>query len=258
MLQAKAFGEGRNAAVSYFEAFLQELEEKGARGEYVDPKAFEKEVRAYPDKISGPVIAEIMTSASLDRAALKHLSERELKKAQEQITRSHARAMEIMETHVMQVYQKMMEEQDERLARLQDMEEEQDVNYMRAVTLWEEYESLKYVPTWSPAKQMQNIRNIFRRAAVQREAMDALSECKKTRCRDKKIAAEIKEAQRANCRDIEELREAFRSARDKIEQLDFGDMNIFDSQLQQEVNHRTSQIFLARFKALYPNQGPSS
>lgn len=165
--------------------------------------------------------------------------------------------MEIMETHVMQVYQKMMEEQEERLARIQDMEEEQDVNYMRAVTLWEEYESLKYVRTWSPAKQVQNIRNIFRRHAVQREAMEALSECKKTRCRDQKIAEEIKEAQRANCRDLEELREAFRHARDKIEQLDFGDMNIFDSQLQQEVNHRTDRILLARLKALYPAQKPS-
>ncbi len=164
--------------------------------------------------------------------------------------------MEIMETQIYRKFQKMMDEQQERLASLGAIEEEQDVNFMRAVTLWEEYESRKYVRTWSPVQQYRNIRNLFRRHSLQNQAMEAFGACQP--CKGRKLANEIKIAHEETTRDLQELREAFHQARDKIEQLSVTELDIFNGKLQREVFNRANHLLMARFDALYPPSKPTS
>ncbi len=74
--QAVTFRNNVNVGVRHFESFFKSLEDKDARGEYVDPKAFEKEVLAYPTKISAPIIATIMSEAMFERFALQSLAKK--------------------------------------------------------------------------------------------------------------------------------------------------------------------------------------
>jgi hypothetical protein len=256
---ARAFNEGRQSALTYFEHFFLSLEEKARRGERVDPKAFEKEVQAYPTKIAAPIIAQIMMNATLDKNAVRMLAQKQLEQGIQRINRTHARTIEIMETHIYKTFQDIIDEQEARIARLSELENEQDVNFMRAITIWEQYENLAYQRTWSPAQQFRNIRNMFRRRTLEREAMEAMRAYKENQNQDKRstLAAEIKTAHEQSTRELQELKEAFNVAKEKIAQLDTCQLNVFNSRLKREVDNRTHRTLLARFEILYaPKKNP--
>ena len=254
---ACAFGADKRAAVQHFTDFLKDLQNKADRGEYVDPKAFEKEVRAYPDRISAPVIADILYQAFMEKRALMTLAEQLIVEGHKKINRDAAKAMDIAETRVQLWMQKRLEEQQERLTLLEKLQEEQDINLMRAVTFKEEAENYRFKWTLSPVQQYKNIRNIFKRHSLLKQAERAFHDyCPKT-VRD--ITAEARQVQEETTREFEAemdgLREAFDAAKAKITMLDHCDMDILDSRLRGAIDDCRDRFTLARFQILHKSNG---
>lgn len=165
-------------------------------------------------------------------------------------------------------FDNLIKAQEERLARLKDIEDEQDMNFMRALSLWEAAENLKPAPialsplhrdfrvaniaaAFSPIRHYQNIRNIFRRQALKEQAMEALRQCEPMQ--GDRLSLEIDSAHQENKRELQELRRSFAAARDKVSALDYIEMDIFDNKLQQEIKRRTEALMRRRFDAMYPH-----
>lgn len=254
---AKAFGENRRAAVQHFTDFLDELQNKADRGEYISPKAFEKEVKNYPDKISAAIIADIIYQAFMEKHALQQMADKLIREGHKTINRNAAKAIDIAETRLQLWMQKRLDEQQERLSLLEKLQEEQDIHLMRAVTLKEEAENHRFEWTLSPVKQYRNIRNIFKRHTLLKEAERAFHNYRPKAVHD--VTAEARRAHEETTREfeaeMENLREAFDAAKIKISTLDHCEMDILDCRLRRAIDDCRDRFLSARFQILHTSKG---